>query len=502
MKKLLLIPAFLAGSLLVAKSYNYEITPVIGYNMTEDSMDLKDHMLYGAQLQVNKFTKIIYPEITMLYAPVEYETTASTTDLFRVMVNGVYEYERYKKHIIPTVKLGFGYKSIGLVEDATDNSVYTNLGFGVKVPITNVWNLKAEYAYMVDIQTDRYDQNHAFFMGVSYSFGATTQTKITDTLKKTAKKAEDIFQDTTSEKEIPTLKKENSLAEVQEVTPIQTQPIVKKQVIEDDDDKDGVPNYLDKCTRTPVGEEVDSYGCKLDVDYDMDGIKDSIDKCIYTPEGAEVYSNGCMVDGDSDEDGIKDSIDKCMYTPLNAKVYTNGCRVDEDSDGDGIKDSIDECANTPLNTRVKTNGCPINRSKKVKKIVASKPVQPLATSSENDENSIYKKIMGLDIAFKYKSFDVTQNSLKNIKVLTNFLNENPEYDVKVSGYTDNVGSARYNKKLSQKRANKVKEIILEDGIAQERVDAVGMGEDNPIADNTTSEGRAKNRRIEFVLIKN
>ena len=65
MKKLLLIPALFAGSLAIAKPYNYEISTIGGQNMTEDTMDLDYHMMFGMELQVNKFTNIIYPEISM-----------------------------------------------------------------------------------------------------------------------------------------------------------------------------------------------------------------------------------------------------------------------------------------------------------------------------------------------------------------------------------------------------------------------------------------------------
>ena len=482
MKKLFLIPALLAGSLVMAKSHDYEVSVIGGQNMTEDSMDLDYHMMFGTEVQVNKYTSVIHPEISIFYSPAEYFTTKTKTDIFRMAINAVYEYEGFKERIIPTAKLGLGYKTISEVEDDTDSAFYTNLVLGAKVPLVEGWSLKAEYAYMVDIADNRYDNNHAFWGGVSYMFNIDSTTKQKEKEQPTVAIFDDYMED-------------ESVLEERVVKPKVSNVVIPTTTL--DSDNDGVADYLDKCTRTQPGEDVDEYGCKLDVDYDMDGIKDSIDKCIYTPEGAEVYSNGCQVDNDSDEDGIKDSIDKCMYTPLNAKVYTNGCSIDPDSDGDGIKDSIDECINTPVNTKVRTNGCPITFTN------AAPRKRNFTTSSlsKNDEKSIYKKIMGLNIAFKYKSFDVTKKSEKNIKILTKFLNENPSYEVKISGYTDNVGSARYNKKLSLKRANKVKELIAEDGISEDRVHAVGKGEDNPIADNSTSKGRAKNRRIEIILIK-
>lgn len=75
--------------------------------------------------------------------------------------------------------------------------------------------------------------------------------------------------------------------------------------------------------------------------------------------------------------------------------------------------------------------------------------------------------------------------------------KNPDMKVEIQGYTDNIGSESYNKKLSQKRADVVKNYLVGKGVAASRLTAVGNGESNPVADNKTADGRAMNRRIEF-----
>jgi OOP family OmpA-OmpF porin len=75
--------------------------------------------------------------------------------------------------------------------------------------------------------------------------------------------------------------------------------------------------------------------------------------------------------------------------------------------------------------------------------------------------------------------------------------QNPQLEVEIQGYTDNIGSAEYNKRLSQKRAQVVKDYLVARGVSASRLTAVGYGEKMPIADNKTAEGRAMNRRIEF-----
>ena len=79
------------------------------------------------------------------------------------------------------------------------------------------------------------------------------------------------------------------------------------------------------------------------------------------------------------------------------------------------------------------------------------------------------------------------------------LKENPDVSVEVVGYTDGVGSADYNLALSERRANSVKDYLVSHGIAAERLTATGRGMDNPVADNSTADGRAQNRRVELVV---
>lgn len=110
--------------------------------------------------------------------------------------------------------------------------------------------------------------------------------------------------------------------------------------------------------------------------------------------------------------------------------------------------------------------------------------------------------LNLDIKFKYKSTAVDKESLVHIENYAKFLKKNPTYSAKIIGYTDDIGSAKYNKKLSKTRADAVVKLLIEKDVNPSQLIAIGMGEVNPIADNKTENGRAQNRRIEAVLIKN
>ena len=81
------------------------------------------------------------------------------------------------------------------------------------------------------------------------------------------------------------------------------------------------------------------------------------------------------------------------------------------------------------------------------------------------------------------------------------LRENQDLKVEIQGYTDNVGKPAFNQKLSLERANAVKQYLVKNGIAGSRLTTVGLGEKDPIGNNSTEEGRAQNRRIEFKVIK-
>jgi OOP family OmpA-OmpF porin len=230
-----------------------------------------------------------------------------------------------------------------------------------------------------------------------------------------------------------------------------------KPIIPTDSDNDGIPDNIDKCPNTPAGVKVNKQGCP--VDSDKDGVPDYLDKCPNTPVGVKVDKQGCPVD--SDKDGVPDYLDKCPNTPVGVKVDKQGCPVD--SDKDGIPDYLDKCVHTPKGVKVDKNGCPVSFT--------------------------------FDITFKFNSYKIEPQFMPEIKKFADFLKQNPGYNAEIEGYTDNLGSPVYNKLLSLKRAKAVYEALIKEGIDKKRLKFAGYGEENPIAPNTTPEGRAKNRRV-------
>ena len=232
-----------------------------------------------------------------------------------------------------------------------------------------------------------------------------------------------------------------------------------------DSDGDGVSDANDRCPGTPAGTRVGPDGCELDSD--RDGVVDSKDRCPNTPRGVKVDENGCrVVEKDSDGDGVPDARDACPNTPRGAKVDAKGCELD--SDNDGVVDSKDRCPNTRAGAPVDVYGCEIK-----------------------------DKIELPGVQFETNSATLVAASTRVLDDAAETLKRNPGITVEVAGHTDSSGAASYNQGLSQRRAESVAAYLTDRGVAGSRLSTRGYGEAEPIADNSTREGRALNRRVEL-----
>ncbi len=117
-------------------------------------------------------------------------------------------------------------------------------------------------------------------------------------------------------------------------------------------------------------------------------------------------------------------------------------------------------------------------------------------------DTVYKDKFTLkNVYFDLDKATLKEKSHSRLNKLVNKLKENPSMVIEIAGHTDNQGSKQYNLRLSQRRANTVRQYIINKGINSNRVKAKGYGEAQPIADNSTKKGRAKNRRTEVRIIK-
>ncbi|MFW6019982.1 MAG: OmpA family protein [Bacteroidales bacterium] len=106
-----------------------------------------------------------------------------------------------------------------------------------------------------------------------------------------------------------------------------------------------------------------------------------------------------------------------------------------------------------------------------------------------------------NIFFDYDEYELLPSSKVELNRLIGLLKNNPEMEIRIQGHTDSQGDEEYNEKLSENRAKSVYNYLVEHGISEERLSYKGFGESQPIADNDTKEGRAKNRRTEFEVIR-
>ncbi|NEU08922.1 OmpA family protein [Flavihumibacter sp. R14] len=106
------------------------------------------------------------------------------------------------------------------------------------------------------------------------------------------------------------------------------------------------------------------------------------------------------------------------------------------------------------------------------------------------------------ILFDFDKATLKPNAKENIAKLATSLQNNPETDILIIGHTDATGADAYNLRLSDRRADAVKSYAIANGISSARLTTEGRGETEPIADNTTEEGKAQNRRVEVVIVAN
>ncbi len=309
-----------------------------------------------------------------------------------------------------------------------------------------------------------------------------------------------------------------------------------------DRDKDKVSDKLDDCIDIPGVWELK--GCS---DVDHDGILDQNDSCV-TDSGI-VKFNGCP---DRDGDDIMDKEDDCPDTPGIPEF--KGC---PDTDGDGLMDKEDECPTFP---GPKINrGCPLkllHNINEMGEILETDTMylddkyfyfedlkanqNQLFMLSEDDNSDFIRVILGNDTITAFRNakgyyfyaylppapaeielleeeeiilkaaFDnlefesgkakIKERSYPSLEKLAKLLLKKPEWRIKISGHTDDVGKASSNLKLSQKRSEAVRDFLILNDVLKERIDVEWFGETKPIATNKTKEGRQKNRRVEMKIL--
>ena len=229
-----------------------------------------------------------------------------------------------------------------------------------------------------------------------------------------------------------------------------------------DRDHDGITDADDHCP--DLAGPADHAGCP---DSDHDGLFDDQDLCPTVAGPTE--NKGCPW-GDQDSDEVLDKDDAC---PTEAGPADNkGCPW-PDQDHDGVLDRDDAC---PLTPGPATNkGCPVLKPAEIK---------VLKTAFANLEFETNKDV-------------IRPGSLPSLHELAALLVEKPEFRLRLSGYTDNVGTPAANLLLAKKRALAVQRYLVQQGVPAAHIRAEWFGRARPVASNATPAGRARNRRVEM-----
>ena len=288
---------------------------------------------------------------------------------------------------------------------------------------------------------------------------------------------------------------------------------------DDDNDGDGLTNGYEKSIGTSIDkadtdgdglndyEEIVKYKTKPTVaDTDEDGLKDGDEVITYHTSPAE---------RDTDHDGLADGeeVASLRTDPLKADTDGDGLTDAEevrttktdplkgDTDGDGLTDAAEVRTHKTNPLKADSDAGTVNDGAEVAR--ASNPLDPADDVPKPAVQTVEvgKAIVLEGIVFQTGKAIIEPSSENTLNQAYDVLAGNPEIAVEIRGYTDNVGKAASNQKLSQRRAESVKAWLVAKGIAASRIGVKGMGAENPIEDNSTPEGRAKNRRIEFFRLK-
>jgi outer membrane protein OmpA-like peptidoglycan-associated protein len=292
----------------------------------------------------------------------------------------------------------------------------------------------------------------------------------------------------------------------------------RRKVSSQDRDGDGIADDVDACPdqKGELQNDPAKDGCPI-ADRDHDGVPDVDDACPTDPgpRNADPTKNGCPPD--TDDDGIPDTQDACPNVKgiKSADPKKNGCPPD--SDGDGVPDPVDACPDVPgvKSADPKWNGCPDDPDGDgIKGPADACPYEKGAADPDPKKNGCPRYVR-LDqgeikiltqIQFKKNGFNrrdtISPLSDALMKEIRDVITEHPEISkIEVQGHTDDDGTEKYNMRLSQERAEAVKQWLIENGISATKLVAKGYGFTRPLADNRVKTGRDVNRRVQFLILE-
>ncbi len=505
---ILLLMLLLAFSIVSANmvgtswSYGFEVGPARGDNFGNDEKWVPS---YRGFVQL-RLSKQILTRFGVSYTRLETEDVYSTKTMipdariiFRpIEVVGVMPFlyggfgvsknlDRNDADFIPMVPVGFGLQSM------ISQKIMLELSAGYNLAISDAFDEQVRS----DTQLNRFtNKKHDGFFNIMLGFTITNPLR----RKKVVKPVE-----------VPVpVKTEVVKPTPIEITIINPPPVVPAKEVE-----------------KPVEKPVEPAKAVVDpktIDTDGDGLSDAaeISRYFTDPNKADTDGDG-LSDGDevlkyhtdplkwdTDGDGLSDGDEVLKYrtNPLKADTdgdgLSDGLEVNQyktdplkaDTDGDGLSDYDEVMVHRTDPLKIDTDGGGMNDGAEIK--VGKNPLDP-----KDDLLDLSKatKIVLEGIQFATAKATILEESVAVLEKVQASMLAFPDVNVTIAGHTDSVGSDDDNRTLSLRRAQAVKDWLVARSISASRIKVVGKGEAEPIATNDTAEGRAKNRRIEFVVEK-
>lgn len=448
------------------------ITPFAGWHLFEGNLRVKDSAVGGLILGYN-FTGNWGVEALGSYTATNLDAANDPDiEIYNARLEALRHF-RAEQRLVPYVAFGAGVQNTRLEKEKAGNSdVMFAYGGGLKYFLPEGVALRLDARHLVALADS--DAEHDYYQGATVTFGVTFPLD--------GRKAASAGSDSDGD----------GIFDSRDRCPgTPADVIADGNGCPRDTDGDGVIDQRDACPATPVGIAVDSRGCPLDSD--GDGVGDSSDRCEATPSGTPVDASGCPQPRrfDADEDGVEDQADRCPNTPLQVPVNRYGCP--SDSDGDGVFDIDDRCPDSAPATAVDASGC-VPATPPSAAAVTAPPVAATAVASQPG--------FRLDVHFAEGKSAIPAKYESQLAAAAEYIKNNPAARFVVEGHTDSIGNEQANQTLSQKRAESVRNALVRQfGIAADRLAARGFGEKQPIADNSTPEGRLLNRRVVVVPLR-
>jgi OOP family OmpA-OmpF porin len=446
MRKILI--GLLAGAMSVW-AVNIEITPTVGgVHPFGSTNDFDDHLTYGLRVGVG-ISDFLIDQIEVGYdyaADVDYKgITTESADFHRIYVNAIKDLH-FK--LLDNLKfyglVGLGHEDVSTGPWGDHSSAFAQYGAGAKYYLTDWLALRAEVRHAVKF--DHGDSNFFYTLGVVGSFGSNEKPAV---------------------------------AEVAPMPEPEPQPVIQEKPIEitliDEPIVEHPEENLTDAQKTVLKALELTVNAKRHYNFDFDkAIVLDKDKDVATTISGDLKEFGdirLLADGHADNKGSK------WYNMRLSQIRANAAKKEFEKVG---------VAGERVGTR------------------AYGEDDPIATNDTPDGRAQNRRTEILFIApityFAFNSAELMPDGDDVVRVLADSLKDYDEVNIIAEGHTDSKGSKWYNMKLSQKRADVVKDKLVSYGVDGKRIQAKGYGEEKPIASNDTEEGRAKNRRVDVIFV--